>query len=342
MSELSFSPIVRAPIEERVLNEQYFRRNTKVQKVSVGYLMAAGGLGDYIGYLSAIEWLARTQPQLNGTVYTADFFIPIASNVLSAYPKWKVVPRSELTDEKIKAEPLCMPNRFITRIGSNAVDLGFIYYAYLNPAPPDGWYYTKLDLRSVLIDDELVPKQPYAVMTPYSTKPNRAMTVKAFNGIKNHLISKGVTPAFVGRKEFADGRPAVEAQEGYDFSGGIDLTEKTTLLEAAKIMSHAKMVIGIDNGLTHLAAMTEVPIILGFTIASPKDAEPRRKSERIYRIYPDRSSLPCTFCQSRMRFFIKHDFGTCLYKDNLCTEVIGVPDDWNALIDKCLKDTNAE
>jgi hypothetical protein len=328
---------------ERVLPDRFFRRNSRCERVDIGFLMASGGLGDYIGYLPALEWIARTQPQVEGTVYTADFFIPIAENVLKPYPHWKVVSRKELTEQKIKEKPLAVPNRFITRIGMNAVDLGYLYYAYMNPSPTDGKYYCKLDLSSVGYPVDKVRSWDtgkYAVMTPYSTNAPRTMTAKAFNGIKDHLISKGVTPVLIGKREFAPGRPALEKNGGYDFTGCWDLTESTTLLEAAKLMSTAEMVIGIDNGLLHLAAMTDVPLIMGFTVASPQHAEPRRKDARIYRVYPNRADLPCTFCQSRMRFFVRHDFGTCLYRDNLCTEVIGQPEDWTRLIDLCLLENN--
>lgn len=321
-----------------VLNARFYRPNTEGDIQHINFMFIHGGLGDYIGYLTSIEWIARTQPQIKGYLYLPDFFIPIAKNVLKNYlDRWYIGTRLEMTSKEVLKRPTCAPYKNITRVGMNAVELGYVYFMAMNPAPEDGYYYTKLDLSEVPLWGQ-VGHSPYAVMTPYSTNKNRTMTAQAFNGVKNYLLEKGITPVFVGKKDFVINRKNIDLAEGYDFTGGVDLSGKTNLLEAAKLMSHAKMVIGIDNGLLHLAAMTDVPIIFGFTMASPEHAEPRRKDNPVYRIFPDVTSLPCTFCQSQMRFFRKTvDFTTCVYEDNLCTKVIGEPKDWTVLIDRVLR-----
>jgi len=321
------------------LNPKFFRPGSKIRDVTVNYVLTEGGIGDFIGHLSAIEWLARNHPQINGRVYCPDFFVEIAANVLQKYHKWRVQGKKALNEKKLKSRPTYLPFfRPINATGMHLVDLGFIYYANINPPPEDGWYYTKLDLSTV--DKSSLPNTRYAVLTPGATYENRKLPAKAFNQIKNHLVEKGIVPVFLGKKDFGDNRKIIFEEE-YDYSNGIDLREKTTLIQAAAIMSKAEMVIGLDNGLLHLAAMTDVPIIFGYNIASPTHRRPRRKTidgkkPILWEIHPDPKNLSCTFCQSQMRFMFNHDFKNCLYKDNLCLEALSDGKAWCELVDNVI------
>ena len=321
------------------LNPRFFRPGSKIREVTVNYVLTEGGIGDFIGALSALEWLARNHPQINGRVYCPDFFVSIAANVLQNYPKWKVQGKKSLSAKKMQSRPTYLPFlRPINATGCHLVDLGFIYYANINPPPEDGYYYTRLDLSQ--IESIELPKAKYAVMTPGATYENRKLPARAFNGIKSYLLEKGIVPVFLGKVEVGDTRKILFENE-YNYEGGIDLREKTSLLEAAAIMSKAEMVIGLDNGLLHLAAMTDVPIIFGYNIASPTHRRPRRKTidgkkPILWEIHPDPSSLSCTFCQSQMRFMFNHDFKNCLYKDNLCLEALGDAKAWCELIDNVI------
>lgn len=321
------------------LNPRFFRPGSKIREVTVNYVLTEGGIGDFICWLSALEWLARNHPQILGRVYCPDFFVEIAANVLQNYPKWKVQGRKALNEKKLQSRPTYLPFlRPINSTGAHLVDLGFIFYANINPPPEDGWYYTRLDLSK--IEGLELPEVPYAVLTPGATYENRKLPAKAFNGIKNHLISRGIVPVFLGKVEVGDKRKILFGDD-YDYSGGVDLREKTTLLQAAAIMSKAEMVIGLDNGLLHLAAMTDVPIIFGYNIAAPIHRRPRRrkidgKKPILWEIHPDPAMLTCTFCQSQMRFMFNHDFKNCLYKDNLCLDALSDEKAWCELVDNII------
>lgn len=316
------------------LNPRFFRPGSSCQSKCVNFVVGDGGIGDYLCYMAAIRWIADNHPQVEGRVYCGEFFIELAENILRGLPRWRVYEKSALTAKKVGSRPTYGPLfRPINCTGAHPLDLGFIYYANMT-TPEDGNKYPSLDLSAIASEE---PERPYAVMTPGAATPNRTMPAKAFNGIKQHFIDLGITPMFLGKSFITDKRK-INFDEGYDYEGGVDLRDKTTLLQAAALMSKAKVVVGLDNGLLHLAGCTEVPIVFGYNIASPEHRAPRRPKGKLRQIYPDPTQLTCTFCQSQMRFMFSHDFAKCVYSDNLCLEALSDPKPWCDLIDDILKE----
>lgn len=315
-------------------NTSYFRPGTKARIRHCNYLITQGGMGDYICYLSALRFLASEHPQIYGTVYVTEFMVEIYQNVLAPwFPRWKVVSREKADEKEFTKNPTFSPQlRPLNATGAHPIDLGFAYFAGLSQ-PPEGWNeYPPLSVPTV---KKFKVEGKYAVMCPGSTTPNRTMKAETFNGIKDGLIARGIIPVFLGKKQMTDIREIKYCEE-YNYEGGIDLRDQTSLMMAAGIMSKAELVVGLDTGLLHLAACTKVPILFGYNIASPEHRRPRRPSGNIWEIYPDVKTLPCTFCQSRMRFMFDHDFAVCLYKDNACLDALGKPEDWLRIVDKCL------
>lgn len=318
------------------LPPKHFRPGSKARSRVCNFLVAAGGIGDYICYMAAIKWVAENVPQVIGRVYCPPHFLDLATHIMQPHLSsgWKVQDKAQLTEKKFKSRPTFAPSpQPINATSSHPLDLAFIYYSNTTPPPKEANYYPVLDLSNIANE---ACEAPYAVMTPGATTPNRTMPADTFNGIKEHLLSKGITPLFLGKKQITDVR-AIEYQEGYNYEGGVDLREKTTLLQAAGIMSKAKLVVGLDNGLLHLAACTDVPILFGYNIASPLHRRPRRRSQNIWEIMPDPQALPCTFCQSNMRFMFDHDYALCLYKDLACLEALKDPKPWCNIIDAILR-----
>lgn len=314
-----------------LLSERFFRPGSEVQSRKANFILSNGGIGDYIGYMSAIVWIAKNHPQIYGRLFCMPWFMPLAKNFLKNFPTWEVLHRKELTEADIKTKPTFAPyHQPISRIGADCVTLGYIYYLNMTPPPEDGQWYEKLDLSEVKLPEGLPEK--YVVMTPGASYLPRTMRAHTFNGIKDYLVEKGYTPVFLGNKNFRDVPVNIEAD--YDFSGGIDLVGKTSLLEAAKVMANAKLVLGIDNGLLHLAGTTDVPLLIGYTICSPQHSQPRRATGIILNIHADPKELSCLFCQGQMRMMFNHDFKDCLYKDNACTNMSS--QSWIGAIEKIL------
>lgn len=302
-------------LDDRVfLDETIFRRGTAFKPHRFRFVVGDGGLGDSVCLLSAIEWVHKTQHQVIVEIVCHDFFKPIAQNI---FPDVRIQNFEEV-DKNEKVLTRFSTNDTINATGFHLVDLGFAAYCNLD-CPPLGWgFYPQLDLTGVNVDKGLFNLSNYAIMTPGATMDTRTMPVKVFNGIKDYIISQGITPVFLGKTVIND-QLKIKFQD-YDLSGGLNLIDKTTLLESAKIISGSRYIVGLDNGLLHLAAMTEAPIVFGYNITTIQHRQPRRKFGRIADVVPPKS-LECAGCQSKIRF-LPHNFKNCLYKDFKCLELM--------------------
>lgn len=316
----------------------FFRPGTETHERDQLFQLVNGGMGDYINWLAAIKWVAENYDYVRGHVVCPFWFVPVVENVLKDFPKWKAypddIPEKFANGYPIKSAPIHPINATMVHL----LDLGFLYFAGVNPVPPEARVYPSLDLNLTDLPKS-VRDLNYMVMTPGATAPSRTMPAKTFNQIKEYIISIGFTPVFLGNNKEDPRRLKVSFEEDYDFTGGINLLNKTTLLEAAKIMQYSHAVIGIDNGLLHLAAMTSAPIVFGYTIAGPLQRRPARKFQSpIVELYCEPEELPCTFCQERVRFFYDHDFQSCIYGDYECLKKLNA-ESFNSAIDMILKES---
>lgn len=315
------------------LNNNIFRSGHKLATREVNFVVSGGGIGDYMGYIGCLQWIARNHPQIEAKVYCGAFMIEFCENVFSEFENWSVFDRDCLTEKLIREIPTFGPYTTpINGTGGHPLDLGFIYYCNINPAPPDA-YYPEVNFN--LVKD--FPPGNYAVISAGAASPkNRVLLPKAFNGIKEHIIKRGLIPVLLGKTQITENRK-VSFHNEYDFTGCENLIDKTSLLEAAKIIDGAKFIVGLDNGLLHLAGCTKAPIIFGYNIAAPWHRRPRRRvNYPILEIFPDKKALSCVFCQSQMRFMFNHDFEDCVYKDFKCLEILNEPSTWCNVIDVIL------
>lgn len=316
------SPKIDGP--KITIKSPFFRPGTETLERDQLFKLNNGGMGDFICWMAAMKWLAESYDYLRGHIICPYWFVPIAENVMEGFEKWKVCPE---IPEKFK-DGYGLKQAHIHPVNAtmmHLLDLGFLYYAGVSPVPPDAALYPQLrNLDKVKECKPFLANRPerYAVMTPGSTAPSRTMRAKAFNETVEHLHSKGITPLFLGTSAMDKGRRVISYEEGYDLTQGLNLIDKTSTLQAAKIMSEAEMVIGVDNGLLHLAAMTEAPIVFAYTIVGPAHRRPLRKKGIIVEIFNKPEELPCTFCQEKVRFFWDHDFENCIYKDYKCLDLL--------------------
>lgn len=312
--------------QKRVLiSSPFFREGTTTHERDQLFMIHNGGMGDFICWTSALIWVSKNYNFINGHIIAPGWFVPFLNNIFKDKKNWFVhadtIPEKFQDGYAIKRAPIHPINATMMHL----VELGFLYYAGVSPVPEGAEKYPILDLENIHVGKDIIEElagRDFIVMTPGATAQTRAMPAKHFNGIKEHIIKRGLTPVFLGTRTMEKGKRKISFDEGYDFSGGIDLVNRTTILQAAKIMSWAKCVVGIDNGLLHLAATTEVPIVFGYTIAGPAHRRPLRDSNKLVEVYCGRDELKCTFCQEKLRFFYDHDFENCVYKDNKCTELL--------------------
>ncbi len=318
---------LKPPIGEiKVLaNPKVFHPGTELPPQRVVFIFVHGGLGDYINFMSAVLWAAKENPQLIGHITVKQPFRDVAEFLMKPYPNWSVHDHEYLKDIQEKYDKVLIhypkkEHQLINATGAHLMDLGFMYYAQMSK-PPEGFGY----LPEISYDGPWkwpeLRERPYAVFTPGSTARARVIYGRYFNDLVAYTLSRGITPVFLGKKDFVVGTAKeigynAKFQDDYDFSKGIDLTEKTTLLEATQIMSKACFVLGLDNGLLHFAGTTTTPIIFGHNVATVAHREIRRRSGQTINVHLEESGLPCISCQSRMRYIVGHEFNKCIYQEH--------------------------
>lgn len=296
-------------------------------------------LGDMICWLPAIRFVAESYNYVAGHLIVPPFFLDIAQTVMREYPHWRV--HAKIPERLANGFPLQQPHiNPLNATMMHLIDLGFIYFAGTNPVPPEFDFYPELDLDDLERPAHIQIDSKFAVMTPGATAKNRTMPPSVYNAICDHLLKLGLTPVHVGTAKM-DHRVGLGIDPRYDLSKGVNLIDRTTLMEAAMLMQDAEMVIGIDNGLLHLAAMTDTTILFGYTVAGPAQRQVRRRYGHTLELYADKEKLPCLFCQEHVRFFVDHHFTNCIYKENepACVKAL-TAESWAATIDMALGENN--
>jgi ADP-heptose:LPS heptosyltransferase len=161
----------------------------------------------------------------------------------------------------------------------------------------------------------------YAVITTNAVTEVRRLPSKTINELIEYFLSKNITPVFLGKKEMHTTHRS-SASDDINFHKGIDLREKTSLMEAACVLANAKIVVGLDNGLLHLACCSDVPIVFGFSTINPSMRIPIRHNNAKIAIVAPPEALKCRYCQTNMKYLVGHDFAHCLYKDIRCAETL--------------------
>jgi ADP-heptose:LPS heptosyltransferase len=286
------------------------KNGKKLQETQlINFVLKGGAIGDYVTWLSAFEWIIDAHPHVQGTIFAPKYFLEIPQHHF-ARTGWRVRDIATITDADLKI-PTFIPDPAtqVNATGAHLLDMGFIYFCNRTPPPASHNFYIELELTS--IDDLLYRYQgPLAVMTPGATSPTRQMPPEVFNSIKDYLLSRGVTPVFLGTTLQMTSKHRAEIHPGYSFEGGIDMIDQTSLLDAAKIMERAEVTIGLDNGLLHLAATTRCPIIYGHNVVEPSLRIPRRRrGGKILSVLPP--NTPCRFCFTHTRFDFKAHPNEC-------------------------------
>jgi hypothetical protein len=133
------------------------------------------------------------------------------------------------------------------------------------------------------------------IMTTYRDK-QRSMLASEIVKIAEYVASKGLTPVYAGKTGAISIWKNNLAKTDFEYPGfGIDLMDKTSLLELATIMSQAKAVVGMDSGPIHLAFTTDVPVVCGFTTVAPELRIPYRGLVKTEAVVPN---IFCNFCES--------------------------------------------
>lgn len=299
-------------------------RTFKPNPRAVNIILMNGGVGDHIGgSLIAINYMVRRYPWITFLLWMPDFLIDFAENVLpkgihiKGYSDMLAGYDRELPTKTTKWDGVMSPMKI------HQVDYAFLKLCDELPSKTDKSS-LKVNLTPVGINKFNLPSK-YVVITTGYTAEVREFIPNSVCTLISYVKSKGYTPVFLGQKQTATGGHHV-IQGTFDnnipYSKGVNLCDKTTLLQAAKIMAGAKAVIGVDNGLLHVAACTDVPIVAGYTTVLPSKRVPYRdgvRGKNWYPVVPDKD-LACRFCQSNTNFLYEVNYTKCFEKDLACVK----------------------
>lgn len=295
------------------------------QEKTINIIFMNGGVGDHIASLVATDYIYKTYPWIRPLVWVPDFLLDFAKHVLPKYAKvnnytsMQAKYNPNLTTKTTEWDGIISPMKI------HCLDYAFLKLTDENPGI-EHKNYLQINASQIKTSHFTLPKD-YVVLTAGFTASVREFPAISINEISAYLHKNNIDIIYLGQKNTTTGaKHIIEGtfREEVDYAAGLNLIDKTSLLEAAAVMSNAKAVIGVDNGLLHVAGCTQVPIIGGFTTVSPELRMPVRNNQlgwNYYSVTPD-DSLKCRFCQVKTNFLYNHKYTNCLYKDNLCTKMM--------------------
>ncbi len=130
---------------------------------------------------------------------------------------------------------------------------------------------------------------PYAVIAPFTTRPQKHWFEDAWRELIPRINRElGLAVVMLGGP--ADREAGGRIAQGLEL---LDLTGRTTLLEAAEIIRRANLLIGVDTGLTHMGTAFARPTVALFGSTCPYLVTGSARTRVIYH------ALPCAPCRRR-------------------------------------------
>lgn len=300
------------------------------------FALHQGGLGDLIAHLPVIKYVLDFHNFIIIDLWVHDYAVSLCEKIFSGYPQVIIYGLSEAKkkydNNRITRSPYAHK---VSNLSSHLVDHAF--YTMVHTSVEDK-HKNYIQMEPIGVSEFKLPEK-YAVVTTGFTSETREFLPQYSKGVSEYLVSKGYTPVYLGKSYIPTGtKHSIFGTFKADYSSGINLIDKTNLFQAHAIMNSATCVIGLDNGLCHLAAMSKVPIVVGFTSVEPRHRLPYRNNELGWNCYVVKpKNLDCFGCQSNFNFADSTvDFKYCPYGDYLCVKGM-TTDLWIEQIDKALK-----
>lgn len=302
----------------------------------VYFFMNKSGFGDATARLTPLAYILKQYPYVKVKVIAPDYFIDFGRHCLPEI-KWYSFAQAQQLKKRFGNEIAIM----FDKDGLTTMRMPLIYQAFAaicDEIPMDSQHYNYVKCPLIDISEFKLPEN-YVIIPALHTAPVREFPPKIINDIIDFCLINNLIPIIVGKNE----APALNGTVLRGFTrldidaqiqkGAISLIDKTTTIQLASIMDKAKAVIGLDNGLLHLACTTDVPVVFGFTTVDPATRVPYRHNEYAWNceIVVPPEDLKCRFCQSRMNYVYNHDFKFCYFGHTDCVEKMNSQDYINAL-----------
>lgn len=308
------------------MTDKIYRKGAELEVREYNFLLDRGGLGDLIARLPAIKYVLEHHPQLKINLYVHQYGVELCKKLL---PYENLVIAS-IDDANIIYNDK-LPGRSPDRGNVGNLSMHMTHHAFMTLAhrEVEDKYKNYLKLEPIDITHLNIPDKAVVITTGF-TSNTREWDAQSVNETVDYLLARGYTPVFLGKSythAYKNDGIVGNFKADYDKAGTINLIDKTNLFEAHAIMHKSGMVLGLDNGLLHLAALSEeTKLIYGFTTVLPEHRLPYRKDEMGYKCFvvaPTKEELRCIGCQSTYTFAPPtHDFRDCFYTDYACIKLM--------------------
>ena len=296
----------------------------------INFILNGGGIGDDIATLPAIKYICEKQPSVIGHYYVHDYIVDLYRIALLEFIQQGRLtidsvlslktPNSSWNPDYKVIQPADLP---LNNLATHLTDYAFTTLCN-RAAENSEKNYLQVDFFKHSDISRFQLPQKYAVVCTGFTSKTREWNSTDIKDVCDYLTSKGITPVFLGRNQMTEdellNQKQVIGKFNADLNSGIDLVNKTTLIESGAIIQNSLMIIGLDNGLLHLAAMTQVPIIYGFTTVIPQHRLPWRNNVFGWNCLVVEPDVECRGCQSNLVFENEFNFTDCFYRDFKCTK----------------------
>lgn len=301
-----------------------FRENhpKKPPLENLNALLHAAGMGDNIAALVPLAYILNTYSYVNLIIYVPDYMEEFTKHVL---PKRAIVRNFTKGGKKYNEKLTAISNQWTGHTAMRTHPVDHAFHTFIDKTVTiEHKNYLKIRSEEIDVSKFKLPEK-YVCISVGSTAKPKELPSDIINGISTYCLSFGYTPVFLGKKlshvGYEDKTLTAKLAE-IDYSKGIDLTNKTSLLEAAAIIAGARCIVGMEGGLGHLAGCTDTHIISSYTFVDPSVMAPIRNNEigNNMSIITPPKTLACRFCQTNMSFLYDVDFRDCYYDDYACTQ----------------------
>lgn len=324
-----------------------FRKNGEPKhKVAINLLLDGGGMGDLLCYLITVDYIVKEVKYVDPLIWVPDYLLEFAKNVLPPEAKvYNYTTASKHYNDKLIGISTRWSSQH-TAQASHPTD--YANHVMIDrDLPIEKKNYLRFNNVGIDLTRFNLPEK-YIVISVGSTAKPKELSPQLYNQLVEYIVEKGYTPVFLGKSEsklgegkrISDEFAVVKAKIAeINYIGGIDLVNKTSLVESAAIISKAKAFVGMDGGLLHLAGFTDTKVIGGYTFVNPDVMGIVRNNKRndgVYLVTPE-ESLACRYCQTNIPLLYNHDFRFCYYgeDDYSCKKQLTF-DKWKDKIDEAL------
>ena len=239
-----------------------------LKPVTINVISNNGGLGDQIARIPAIRYCLENFDHVSLKVYWQDYFYDLAP-VLYQHKRLKHFRLSEASGLNAVLEPVVdFDHNRVSPLSLSLVDHAFLILMDRLPLSESDRAYPFVGPHK---DEKRI------IFTVASTAPAREWPVIHINELARRVRAANFECVLLGNTEkieAGDGIIQANIDPNLDLSLFTNLINKTTLCEALATMRSASAVVGVDNGLIHLAACTSVPIVCGYTSVEARLRQP--------------------------------------------------------------------